>query len=135
MIGFLKCWLYGHSETEEEKFGECINQKCSRCGRVLSREYTYKGRAENFLESTHRLGIYKPVEFITDNDGRKLEPGDTIKYKEFDTTFPGLHLGRTGTVEFLFEDREGNCFVKIRTKRTLLRERRIMGIRKGFEND
>jgi hypothetical protein len=125
-----KCWLFGHTETEKDKVGECVTEKCTRCRRVLSRDYSYKGRAEQFLHLTHRLDIYKPVESITDNDGRKLEPGDSIRYKEFDTTFPGLHLGKSGTVEFLFENKAGKHFVKIRGKRTLMRERRIMGIRR-----
>jgi hypothetical protein len=124
-----KCWLFGHAETEKDKIGECVEEKCTRCRRVLSRDYTYEGRAKRFLASTHRSDIYHPVESIADGDGRKLKPGDSIKYKELNPTFPGLHLGTNGTVEFLFEDTVGERSVKVRRKRNLINERRIMGIR------
>jgi len=128
MLNFLRCLISSH-DYEEQSTKARRYEQCQRCGRIRNKELTYYGEAEQYLKREHMHDIYEPVESLTDESGRVMKPGDRVRIRETNPTFPGLHLGEGDTVQYLFKTPGGGTKIKLRWKRHAISERRVVGFR------
>jgi len=133
MLSFLRCLISGH-DYEEQSTKTRRYEQCQRCGRIRNKELTYYGEAEQYLKREHMHDIYEPVESITDESGRVMESGDRVRIRETNSAFPGLHFGKSHTVQYLFKTPHGTTRIKLEWKRHLIPEHRVMGIQTTSKN-
>jgi hypothetical protein len=132
ILSRIRCAITGHPDRYTAETDTAVTERCIRCHKRFSRNLTYYGKARAYQRRVHIPSLAEPVKSIEDDSGNTLSIDDYILWpNRGGSAFPGLGKWENGRVQYLFETKYGERWIKVRYEQYPVHEWELYGVRKA----